>query len=1043
MFVTVEITEYGDAAHSALANAVAHHKKADPLSPVTVIVSSNYIGIAARRALAQHHGMAAVNFVTPYRFADSLRSWSTNATGKRPLSAPILAGAVRAVLNETPGVFEGVHTHPTTERSLVGVHRALSEVPKATLKTLSQLSKRTADVVRVFDAVNQIVETKHSNEQDLIDAAIETISDRSLATSAVAPAILFLPQRMNAKQIYLLRSFGEKYGLHIIAGASGMFGADKPVGDVVEALGAEWSPPSSITAPHADRALSVSDADEEVRHALREVVQAAKDGVPFNRCAVLYGSPSPYARIIADAFDTAGIKWFGRSVRTPESSLMGRALLDMLALGDHDFSRHDVFSWLASAPVRDPDRGFIPVATWERASRSAGVVTGLEQWSKRLNRWVADLEARAQDSEGDDENQWRADRLRNQAEHASALVSFVETLGQELSCEEDQSWSDIARWCQRLVDTYFDTKQAREGWPSHERQAANTVEETIRRIGDLDEIDPNPSVGAFRRALELQLGEEHGTHGTFGEGVLVGPVSLGIGLELDRVIVLGLAEGSMPARSSDDPLLPDRVCAKLTPHLQTRADTTRDTHRALLAVMAASKHTLFMFPRGDLRQSARRTPSRWLLDTCEALDGVRPGAEDIGRKTGDWFTEVPSFVAGLRATTFPAHRQEYDMRALLDWVDDGKAIASASPVRRRKELERAVEQITSRYSDRFTRFDGNIGRGLNPKTVDYLKTHFNVTSAARLESWAKCPHAYFVRHILRVEPVEEPEEQYRINRLEFGKLIHRVLERWISELTTHGTLNDPNRELSDEDLDLLEKIGLEEAESLENSGHVGRAIYWDRDRQVLIDDLKKFSKFDTEQRSANSAVPIKFELGFGLPTGSQETVTIDLGTGRTIELRGAIDRIDRDDAGKLFVIDYKTGSARDFNKLAEDPILGGTRLQLVLYALAAQRLLSCEGVSVAGSYWFVTSKGGFQAHGYPITAELKEKGLRTVSKIIEGIESGLFPARPAAPGFRSFVDCHYCEPDGLGLAYQRADWLRKIQDSTFLPYHETVGVDHD
>ena len=36
--------------------------------------------------------------------------------------------------------------------------------------------------------------------------------------------------------------------------------------------------------------------------------------------------------------------------------------------------------------------------------------------------------------------------------------------------------------------------------------------------------------------------------------------------------------------------------------------------------------------------------------------------------------------------------------------------------------------------------------------------------------------------------------------------------------------------------------------------------------------------------------------------------------------------------------------------------------------------------------------------------------------VVDGIEAGIFPNRPERPGWRLFVGCHYCEPDGLGTA---------------------------
>ena len=682
MPITLQVTGYGDAAHAALANAIGHHKRADPLRSVSVIVPSNYMGIAARRALAQRRGVAAVTFLTPYRLAELLGSAAVASSGKRPISTPVLAGALRAVLGREPGRFEGVHTHPATERSLVRAHRALSEIPTATLTRLSGTSTRTADVVRIYHAVNEVLTPRFSNERDLVDAAVAATSAGSSILSSLGPAILFLPQRLTSNQIRLLKTLGAHHEMHIIAGASGVPEADAAVRLAVEQLdseqlGVEWSTPESITAV-ADNALSVSDADDEVRHAVRSIVAASLEGIPFNRCAVLYGSHDPYARMIADAFDAAGIEWFGQSVRTAESSLLGRALLGMLALGDHNFSRHDVSAWLAGAPVRGVGNQPVPVAAWERVSRAAGVVAGIDQWKSRLNRLAEDRKADAQRFEQHEAQAWRARRAQQDAANASQLTEFITKLANDLHRgHSENSWSGLAQWCRKLVGDYFGSELSRSRWPNDELSAAKRIDAAIDRLGDLDGIDPNPGVADFRRALELQLSDDLGHQGTFGHGVLVGPVSSGIGMELDRVIVLGLAEGTLPARRREDPLLPDHIRATVGADLPTRSEAIHDTHRALLAVTAAAKHTLFMFPRGDLRRNAERAPSRWLLDTCEARDGTRPSAENLARSTGDWLSEVPSFVAGLRSTSFPAHHQEYDMRAVLDWAEDGHDISDA------------------------------------------------------------------------------------------------------------------------------------------------------------------------------------------------------------------------------------------------------------------------------------------------------------------------------------------------------------------------------
>ncbi|MEM9203908.1 MAG: PD-(D/E)XK nuclease family protein, partial [Actinomycetota bacterium] len=813
----------------------------------------------------------------------------------------------------------------------------------------------------------------------------------------------------------------------------------------VETIGGDWPGETTPTPPIADEAISVSDADDEVRHALRLVIDAARSGTPLGRVAVLYGNRDPYARLVGDAFDAAGIPWFGTSVRTAESSLLGRSLLALLALLDRDLSRQDIAAWLAGAPVRGADNRPAPVAAWERASRAAGVVAGLDQWQSRLARYADDLDADAAQAERDDENEWRAERLRRDATSARELSAFVVALDAALRPGgHGATWSGLARWCRSLVRTYLGGETLRGDWPVEEQAAGQRIDAAIDRLGDLDGIDPDPSPIAFRRALELQLADDLGRHGTFGNGVLVGPVHGGIGLELDQMIVLGMAEGSFPARRRDDPLLPDRVRAVIGPDLPQRSDRVDDDHRALLAVMAAAERVTFTFPRGDLRRSAERAPSRWLLDSIEARDDVRPSGEELAALTGDWVREVPSFVAGLRSTSFPGSVQEYDVRALLDHTEAGHDFASSPIPRLRAEVGRGSDLLRGRLSTAYTRFDGNLATDGDLRGVALpdptAKGH--VTSATRLEAWAVCPHAYFVRYVLGVVAVEDPEEQYRISPLTRGSLIHDTLDAWVAEAIAAETVPPNGGPWSGAALDRLRAIASVEAERLQSRGLVGRRVYWGRDLQVMMRDLETFAVMDRSQRVAHGSRPIATELPFGMPGSSNPAVALSLPDGRVVTVRGAIDRVDETHDGSLVVVDYKTGSTRGYDGIsAEDPTPGGTHLQLGLYTAAARQILGRPEAAGVGQYWFVTAKGGFQPVGYTVTPEIETAVMATVAEIVDGIATGHYPAHPAVPAFRPWIDCVVCEPDGLGLSHQYADWRRLQVHPDLAAYVELTGGD--
>lgn len=1111
---SVVVTGYGPAAHGALAAAVDEAQAGDRLAPVTVVVPSNYVGLGARRVLARRRGIAAVNFVTPYRLAEMLAAAVTAESRRQPVSTPVLAARVRSILRAEPGYFTGVQSHPTTEKSLVNAHRELSEVPDPGLDRLAAASARAKDVVRIHRAVKEGLANQFHDEQDLIRYAVEALA-RGAAPVELGPVIVFLPQRLTAGQARLLNAVAELTPLTVIAGKTGAADADAAVRaslarlelasnpaavfdaapappDAIFKTAAAPSPGAPSGAVGGVRALSVSDPDDEVRHAVRAVVDAVRAGASLGRCAIVYGSADPYARLVGDALDSAGIEWYGAAVRTAETSLLGRSLLAMLALGDNDLARRDVTAWLASGAVRADGR-WAPAAAWERTARAAGVTAG-DQWASRLGRHANELETEAAELADDEDRAEWAERKRRRADEARALAAFVQKLRTDLSAgAEASSWRRLSRWCRGLIRGYLGGPELRRRWPDEEQRHAREVEDAVDRLGELDGIDDQPSADAFRQALRTELTPASSRRGRFSTGVLVGPVGLGLGIDLDLAVVCGMAEGVFPARRRDDALLPDRERALAGPDLPRRSDPG-DDHRALLAVLAGARAKLLLYPRGDLRRSAPLTPSRWLLDAAETIDGLRPGTDDLGRESGDWLAEVPSFVAGLRRTAFPAHVQEYDMRALLDHHDrrrgrsrpgvggvggggaagwkSGRAGWGIDSVRRRVELRRGVELRLGRGSSRLTRFDGNLAAGdLRGAVLPDPAADGSAVSATRLEKWAECPHAYFVRHVLGVDAVEDPEADYRISALTRGHLVHLVLKRWFDEMEKTGALVGPGEPWPPAARRRLLEIGAEVCDEYQARGLTGRPLYWRLDRRRLLEDLATFIDRDNTRRAggggktgARSAqarggqgkagarsvratgggegagaksAQRAAELGFGQPGSDRDAVTIGIGGGRTIRLRGSIDRVDATDGGGLVVIDYKTGSDnnRSYKDLSpENPSSEGRRLQLVLYAEAIRAIEGRSGDPVRADYWFVSAKGGFRTRGYEVTDQVRDRVLETVGAVLDGIAAGLYPSHPEPPQWRPFVPCRFCEPDGLGTRDRHNDWTRKLADPSLRPY---------
>ena len=209
-----------------------------------------------------------------------------------------------------------------------------------------------------------------------------------------------------------------------------------------------------------------------------------------------------------------------------------------------------------------------------------------------------------------------------------------------------------------LVSKYLGDERHRWRWPEEEQQAADRVEEALDRLAGLDALGgPPPSVEVFRRTLDGELDTSLRRVGHLGDGVLVGPASMAIGLELDRLVMLGMAEGAFPPRRLEDSLLHDDERRVAGGELARRAEKVHDDHRHLLVAMAVAGQTTLSFPRGDLRRQGDRSASRWLLADAAHLSGRDAVfTEDLAALEGPWLRQVPSYAAGLARLDLPGHR---------------------------------------------------------------------------------------------------------------------------------------------------------------------------------------------------------------------------------------------------------------------------------------------------------------------------------------------------------------------------------------------------
>jgi len=432
----VIVTEYGRPASAALAQAVMNAKNGAALAPVTVIVPSNFAGLAARRMLGGGSlgvsGVANVNFMTPFRLAQLV---AVGQLRTKPLTNPVLGAGVRRALAEDPHHFRRVSDHQSTERALAAIAGELSNVSAASLTEIEQSGSNAEAIVSIYRSIRSHLRGFH-DEADIARAA----SHRPDLADVLAPygqLVWYLPGPTSAPLASFLRSaLGVVNGATVIAALTGDRSIDNEVYRSLRIAGLPFAPDPEPPSPEqvrealpvAEHVISVTDADEEVRAVLREVIQLVDGGTPLDRIGIFHPAPDPYVRILEQQLSAAQIPANGPSRRRLSEMIAGRCLLGALELPAERWRRDRVIALVNSCPLRH-DGNVARPAAWDELSRFAGVVGGLADWRAKLDVERTRIAFAVEEATASN-RQRRVDQLTSQRADVDNLASFIDTLAE-------------------------------------------------------------------------------------------------------------------------------------------------------------------------------------------------------------------------------------------------------------------------------------------------------------------------------------------------------------------------------------------------------------------------------------------------------------------------------------------------------------------------------------------------------------------------------------------------------------------------------------
>ena len=393
-----------------------------------------------------------------------------------------------------------------------------------------------------------------------------------------------------------------------------------------------------------------------------------------------------------------------------------------------------------------------------------------------------------------------------------------------------------------------------------------------------------------------------------------------------------------------------------------------------------------------------------------------------------------------------ADLHDFDLASVRAWRADGRPLDEHSLAQDAGALRRALRMEAALRSPDFTEWDGRLDAVAESSRLirRQLERAFSPT---RLERWATCPLRFFFGDVLGLSALERPERVLTISALERGSLVHKILERFVDEQIKAGALPAHGGAWGPEHKRLLDEIAEEAFARAEAEGVTGRPLLWAVARENILEDLNAFLEEDSERLTKDGLSPVGVEQAFGMDAGSKArpmdtpvhgegwpAVELTLKDGTGLRFHGVIDRIDGDaDGSRIWVIDYKTGSAAPYREMGGDPLDRGRRLQLPIYALAA-RLRYPGAREIRAAYWFISARGRFEMKDVALR-DVEDRFTETAAMIVSGIRRGVAPAHPGKPGMNQRPrNCAYCDFDRICPSNRERVWERKRSAPGMEPY---------
>ncbi len=626
-------------------------------------------------------------------------------------------------------------------------------------------------------------------------------------------------------------------------------------------------------------------------------------------------------------------------------------------------------------------------------SKLAAIFRGIPIGAMK-NRYLQfiDREIRALDEYFDligsaEENRNNSKAIDEKRQRLKAVKSIRKVIERLLSSipEPNSSPKDILNGAVDFLNNIFHPQNK---WDDYYR--GTLVDEINTALGYFEDIHYE-DFDSLRWLSNLTYSISIGGKGPYPGAIYAAPILQGGHSGRRYTFILGMDERRFPWFGRSDPILLDRERGNISGEIPTSSSIQKRKGLEFSELLSRLQgEVVFTYSCRDLTDDRDIFPSPLLLSIYRIISGEQEGTLSDFLK---WLPDPISF----------APRDADESLDISEWwlsksFNEGKVFNGEEIIfGLYPHLKQGAAAKGERESNRFTEYDGFIpeaGEDYNPSKPDT-----SPLSASRLETLGRCPFEYFLRYILKIEPLIEYEFDPAIwlDALKKGELLHSTFKDFMTALNGSGKLPSVKRDGKLLFSILNEHISLWRKAVPPPNEEVFRREYEDIKRAAwifLAEEERYFSK-------APRKIPLYFELSVGmgeqhsrLKANTSSAIKIKLPSGRSLYARGRFDRVDKiiDAENESYIIwDYKTGSAYKYknNKSISN---GGRVIQNILYYFMAKRLfpqINPHSQIESFGYFFPNSR----EHGERIVwgARQLEDGSPVLENLTEMLSKGCFP----------------------------------------------------